>query len=147
VAARGVVVLAHRRLDVLEAARRVAPPLLAPAMRDVVAILELRALVTTEAVHAQRPELREERPPRLRLELELERLLRDERLLPVLCRPPPRLLLMLERLRVRVRLRPRVLEVRLELRRSSSREEAVMGVVLENREEAVCGSRVHLACQ
>jgi len=116
-------------------------------MRDVVAILELRALVTTEAVHAQRPELREERPPRLRLELELERLLRDERLLPVLCRPPPKLLLMLERLRVRVRLRPRVLEVRLELRRSSSREEAVMGVVLENREEAVCGSRVHLACQ
>ena len=112
-------------------------------MRDVVAILELRALVTTEAVHAQRPELREERPPRLRLEL--ERLLRDERLLPVLCRPPPRLLLMLERLRVR--LRPRVLEVRLELRRSSSREEAVIGVVLESREEAVCGSREHLACQ
>jgi hypothetical protein len=114
-------------------------------MRDVVAILELRALVTTEAVHAQRPELREERPPRLRLELELERLLRDERLLPVPCRPPPRLLLMLERLRVR--LRPRVLEVRLELRRSSSREEAVIGVVLESRAEALCGSREHLACQ
>src|SRR6185436_9206854 len=134
VAAQRIVLLADRRLDVLEPARDLAHPLLAPAMLEVVAILELGPAGAAGArLHRQRLERLEEDEPRLRPEREwlredeleeLERL----RLLPPDWRPPriellsPRLLMLLM-LPLRLRERPTELRLRLELRleRVSSR--------------------------
>jgi hypothetical protein len=143
-AAERVVLLADRRLDVLEPARDLAHPLLAPAMLEVVAILELGPAGAAGArPHRQRLERLEElrlRPERERLrEEELERL----RLLPPDWRPPwiellsPRLLrLRMLPLPLRLRERPVELRLRIELRLervvSPSRGEGVIGFVLES---------------